>query len=47
MYLQHPVTEYEGEKKGDAKTVIYNSNRMYKTITITLISCGSLHKNTL
>lgn len=24
-------------KKGDVKTVIYNSNRIYKTITITLI----------
>lgn len=25
------------KKKGDVKTVIYNSNRIYKTITITLI----------
>ena len=25
------------KNKGDAKTVIYNSNRIYKTITITLI----------
>ena len=36
LCIYNIVREYE-EKKGDAKTVIYNSNRIYKTITITLI----------
>lgn len=35
MYLQHAVGDMK--KKGDIKTVIYNSNRIYKTIIITLI----------